>query len=118
MRRLVGGVVVAVVLVGAACSDDGGGSASSVTTDTGDLDAFCASVQAYLDGADFSDETTRAAYAGFLEVAPRQIRGAVRKIVAAQSGESIPAEDLTRANDKFTAYVEHPDGCGVAISSG
>lgn len=117
MHRLVGALALVglVAVVASGCSDDGGVTATSTTLE-GDRSAFCAAVQQYLDAADFSDEATTAAYAEFLELAPQQIRRAVSTIVDSQGGTLVPSEDLTRANDRFTAYVEQ--GCGVALSSG
>jgi hypothetical protein len=105
-----------VAVVAAGCSsDDGGSSGGTSTTLQGDRTAFCTAIQQYLDTADFSEEATSAAYTQFLELAPQQIRRAVSTIVDAQGGTAVPAEELTRANDRFTAYVEQ--GCGVALSS-
>jgi hypothetical protein len=117
MKRLVGALALIglVAVVAAGCGDDGGSSGGTSTTLQGDRSAFCTAIQQYLDTADFSEEATSAAYAQFLELAPQQIRRAVATIVDAQGGTVVPAEELTRANDRFTAYVEQ--GCGVALSS-
>lgn len=113
MKRLAVLAIVGLVTA-ASCGDDGGNADASPSPS---LEGFCAEVSAYLDGDDFSDDATKAAYADFESVAPDQIRGDIVILREALDGAVAGDERTVAAGDRFTAYVEQaceidfaPDG--------
>ncbi len=106
MKRLVLAILGLVAV--ASCGDDGGSADASAGPS---LEDFCAEVSAYVDGDDFSDEATRAAYADFEVVAPDQIRGDIVILREALDGAVAGDERTVEAGDRFTAYVEQ--ACGL-----
>jgi hypothetical protein len=116
MKRLAVLAILGLVAV-ASCGDgdDGGDDEASAGPS---IEALCAEVAAYVDGNDFSDEATEAAYADFESVAPDQIRGDIETLHEALDGPVAGDERTVAAGDRFTAYVEQACGIDFAADDG
>jgi hypothetical protein len=108
MRRLV--VVAVFAALAVSCAGDGG---SGSDRPRASVKRFCRAIMEYDEKGDFSEEATRAAYAKFQSVAPRQIKPDVTILREALDSDVIGDQRTAEAGDRFTSYVDQ--ACGISL---